>query len=171
MRPLFLSSILSLFCLQAIAQKDIPTTTEFVVEGQVKKALQVNLDSIKAWPTETIDSLVIKNHLGQQKSVLKDIQGIPLKSILDKVEILSESPKQLSEFYFVFVAADGYKVVFSWNEVYNHPSGEGIYLIAGKNGKGIEALEDKISMFSQTDIMTGRRYVKGLKRIVVMRAE
>lgn len=171
MRRLFLTSILSILCFTAFAQKDIQATTEFTVEGQVKKALQVNLDSIKAWPTEKLDSLVIKNHLGQRKSVLRDIQGIPLKSILDKVEILSESPKQLSEFYFVFIAADGYKVVFSWNEVYNHPAGEGIYLIAGKDGKDIEALEDKISVFSQTDLMTGRRYVKGLKRIVVKQAE
>lgn len=171
MRPIFLTLILSLLCFRAFAQKDVQTTTEFVVVGQIKNELVVNLDSIKAYQTITIDSLVIKNHLGQRKSVLKAIKGIPLKSILSKVEILSESPKQLSEFYFVFIAADGYKVVFSWNEIFNNKSGEEIYLIAGKDGKAIAALEDKISVFSHTDVMTGRRYVKGLKRIVVKRAE
>lgn len=171
MRLILLSSILSLIAFQALAQKEVLRTTEFVVEGQIKKEWLINLDSLQTYPTVMVDSLVIKNHLGQRKSTLKDIKGIPIKSILSKVEILAESPKQLSEFYFVFLAADGYKVVYSWNEVFNNELGDGIYVIAWKEGKGIAELPDGISVFSRTDSMTGRRYVKGLKKIIVKRAE
>lgn len=166
-----MTTILTLTLFQAKTQNNAPTTSEFVVEGQVKEALTVTLNSLKAYATETIDSVLITNHLGQKKSTLKNIKAVPLKHILSQVEILSESPKQLSEFYFLLIAADDYKVVFSWNEVFNNMTGERIYLIAGKDGKEIDELEDKIAVISLADFRTGRRYVKGLKKIVVKQAD
>jgi hypothetical protein len=43
------------------------------------------------------------------------VKGVLLKDILIKVEIDAETPKVLSEYYFVCIASDNYKVVFSWN--------------------------------------------------------
>jgi hypothetical protein len=77
----------------------------------------------------------------------------------------------LSECYFVFIASDGYKVVYSWNEIFNTKNGQGIYVIVERDGKKIDQIEDRISVFSKADLMTGRRYVKGLSRIIVKRAE
>lgn len=153
------------------AQKAVETTHEFVVEGLVKKNLIVTLDSIKKYPTTSIDSIVITNHLGQRKSTLKNIKVIPVKIFLDQLEIEVESPRFLSEVYFVFTATDGYTVVYSWNEIFNHPSGKEIFIICEKNGASIENLEDRISVISSTDVMTGRRYVKSLKKIVVKQVE
>ena len=153
------------------AQKTIEATNEFVIEGTVQKSLIVTIDSLKKYPTTQIDSIVITNHRGEKKSTLKNIAAVPIRNFLNKIEIEVESPKQLSEFYFIFVASDGYKAVFSWNEIFNNKLGQEIYIIMESDGKKIENLDGRISIFSRTDLMSGRRYVKGLKKIIVKRVE
>lgn len=157
--PLILITLLILTNLSA--QKPIDTTNEFTIEGLVEKTLVINTDSLKNRPTIKIDSIIITNHLGERKSVLRNLAVIPIKDFLSKAVIKVESPKKLSEFYFAFVAVDGYKVVFSWNEIFNNKLGQEIYIIAEKDGQEIESLNDRISIFSRTDLMTGKRYVKG----------
>ena len=103
--------------------------------------------------------------------MLKNIKAVPLKPVLADLKIKAEQPRQLSEFYFVAIAADGYKVVFSWNEVFNNPLGNTISIIVEANGKQIQDLDNRIAILSPTDEMTGRRYVKSLEKIVVRRVE
>jgi len=115
--------------------------------------------------------LVITNHLGEKKSEAKGLKGILLKDILQTVEIKSESPKVLSEYYFVFVASDGYKVVYSWNELFNTNVGDSVYLITEKNSKPITEMDDTMLVVSTKDFKTGRRNVKGLTSIEIRRSK
>ncbi|MFM7400213.1 MAG: molybdopterin-binding protein, partial [Bacteroidota bacterium] len=73
--------------------------------------------------------------------------------------------------YFVFVASDGYKVVFSWNEIYNTATGNQSFILTELKGSILANLEQRILFISTADEKTGRRYVKGLQRIEVRRAE
>src|ERR1044071_1050901 len=83
------------------AQKEIiPTTENFSIEGKVRKGMTVSLADLSSYKSYSIDSIVIKNHLGERKSTLKKVKGALLKDILQKIEIDSESPKVLSEYYF-----------------------------------------------------------------------
>ncbi len=152
-----------------LAQNEIEASNEFTIEGLVETPLVIHLDSFDNHVTTEIDSLIITNHLGQRKSTLKNLRVIPIRAFLSQVKIKVDNPKYLSEFYFVFIATDGYKVVFSWNELFNNPIGKEIFIIIEKNKVKIDKLEDRISIFSRTDVMTGRRYVKSLKKIVVQR--
>ena len=77
----------------------------------------------------------------------------------------------LSEYYFVFAASDGYKVVYSWNELFNTSVGESVYLVTEKDGKTITEMDDSILVVSTKDFKTGRRNVKGLASIAVMRVK
>jgi len=49
--------------------------------------------------------------------------------------------------------------------------GESVYLITEKNGKTITDMDDSILVVSTKDFKTGRRNVKGLASIAVMRAK
>ena len=162
-----------IFCsIFLFAQKEnIPITENFSIEGKVKKEMKVSLADLASYKSYSIDSIVIKNHLGERKSTLKKVKGVLLKDILDKVEIDSESPKILSEYYLVCVASDNYKVVFSWNEIFNNPSGNAVYIITSVDGKPASALDSRIALVSPKDQMTGRRYVKGLQKIIVERVK
>jgi DMSO/TMAO reductase YedYZ molybdopterin-dependent catalytic subunit len=165
--------ILSSFCLiigVATAQQ-IKVTSSFTVSGEVFSPLTVSVMDLKKWKEVVIGDLVITNHLGEKKSEAKGLKGILLKEILQTVEIKSESPKVLSEYYFVFTASDGYKVVYSWNELFNTIVGESVYLVTEKNGKTITEMDDSILVVSTKDFKTGRRNVKGLSSIEVMRVK
>jgi len=82
-----------------------------------------------------------------------------------------ETPKVLSEYYFVCIASDNYKVVFSWNEIFNSDTGKSVYIITAQDGKPATGLDNRIALVSPKDQMTGRRYVKGLQKIVVERVK
>ena len=145
------------------AQKEnIPATENLSIEGKVKKGLVVSLEDLSSYKSYSIDSIVITNHLGEKRSTLKKVKGVLLQDILDKIEIDSESPKVLSEYYLVCIASDNYKVVFSWNEIFNNESGKSIYIITNVEGRPASTLDSRISLVSPKDKMTGRRYVKGL---------
>jgi hypothetical protein len=156
----------------ALAQKEnIPTTENFSIEGKVKKSLTVSLVDLSSYKSYSIDSIVITNHLGERRSTLKNVKGVLLKDILSKVEIDAETPKVLSEYYFVCIASDNYKAVFSWNEIFNSATGNSVYILTGHDGKPASALDNRIALVSPKDQMTGRRYVKGLQKIIIERVK
>jgi len=156
----------------ASAQKEnIPPTENFSIEGKVKKSLTVALADLSTYKTHLIDSIVINNHLGERRSSLKKVKAVLLKDILDKVEIDADNHKVLNEYYFVCIASDNYKVVFSWNEIFNSDVGKSVYLITGQDGNWAYVLDNRIALASAKDQMTGRRYVKGLQKIIIERVK
>ena len=131
----------------------------------------INFDSLKSYPVNKIDNFVVTNHLGVIKSTLKNISAVSLLSILRNVTIKAEGPKVLSEFYFVFVGSDDYKVVYSWNEIFNNNLGKEIFIVTEHDGKMLNNAEDRILVISKSDVATGRRHVKSLHKIIVKRVE
>ena len=153
------------------AQENIPATNDFTIEGKVKSAYQFAITSSKEFKTSSLDSLVIYNHLMVKKRTIKNIKGILLKDILAKVDFDAASPKVMSEFFIVCVAADNYKVVFSWNELFNSAVGEHVLIVTESDGKKGNEMEDRIALLSAADHATGRRYVKGLQKIIIERVK
>ena len=154
----------------ASAQKEnIPTTESFSIEGKVKKGMTISLADLSSYKSYSIDSIVIANHLKERRSSLKKVKAVLLKDILDKVEIDAENHKVLSEYYLVCIASDNYKVVFSWNEIFNSNTGKSVYILAGHDGQPASALDNRIALVSSKDDTTGRRYVKGLQKIIIER--
>ena len=154
------------------AQKEnIPTTENFTIEGRVKKSMTVSLADLSSYKSYSIDSIVITNHLKERKTSLKKVKAVLIKDILDKVEIDAENHKVLSEYYLVCIASDNYKVVFSWNEIFNSNTGKSVYILTGHDEKPASSLDNRIALVSSKDHMTGRRYVKGLQKIVIERVK
>jgi len=171
MKPiLVLCFLFTVFSVSA-QKENIPTTENFTIEGKVKKGMTISLADLSSYKSYSIDSIVVTNHLGERRSSLKKVKAVLLKDILDKVEIDAENHKVLSEYYFVCIASDNYKVVFSWNEIFNSPTGKSVYIITSQDGKPAATLDDRIALVSSKDEMTGRRYVKGLQKIIIERVK
>jgi len=139
------------------------------VTGDIVKPLSINLDDLKNYNQQSLDSLAIYNHKMDYKSTLKKIKGVLLKDVLSKVDFQSESPKLLSEFYLVCIADDGYKVVFSWNEIFNSGNGDQALIVTELNGTDVSQLKENIMLITPTDKATGRRYVKNLSKIIIQK--
>jgi hypothetical protein len=153
------------------AQKSIETTNEFTIEGQVKNRLSFSLKCLADFKVKNLDSLVIYNHLMESRKTIRHIKGVVLKDFIDKAVIEVESAKLLSEYYITCIASDNYKVFISWNEPYNSVVGESFTIVTEADGKTANQLEDRIALLSAADKATGRRYVKGLQKIIIDRVK
>ncbi len=163
--------ILFTFTTSFTVAQQIKPTSSFTISGEVFSPLTIQIADLKKWKEVAIGDLVITNHLGEKKSESKGLKGVLMKEILQSAEIKSENPKVLSEFYFVLIASDGYKVVYSWNELFNTAVGESVYVVTEKNGKLITEMDDSILVVSTKDLKTGRRNLKALSSIVIMRTK
>lgn len=126
-----------------------------------------SLDQAGQYAATGIDSIVIYNHLMQRKRSIKNIKGILLKDIIEKAAIDISSPKLLSEIFVTCVASDNYKVVFSWNELFNTEIGKHVMVITAADGKPAKDGEDRIAIISTMDQATGRRFVKSLAKVII----
>jgi hypothetical protein len=166
-----ISVVLFLVAVVTYGQIKVNPTEAFTVSGKIKKETIFTLNDLGAFEAKKISDVVISNHLGEIKGTSKNLKGVLLKDVLAKIEFDAESPKLLSEFYLTCIASDGYKAVFSWNEIFNTSTGDNLYLITSKEGKELKDMEDRILIISTTDFKTGRRNVKGLTKIVVERVK
>ncbi|MBS1608950.1 MAG: molybdopterin-binding protein [Bacteroidetes bacterium] len=155
----------------AKAQKNNTTTNKFVITGESKVAVKFSLPLINDLTVHSIDSIVIYNHLHERKRTIHNIKGILLKDVLEKAGLNESKPKLFSEFYFTCIASDGYKVVFSWNELFNSDMGNQVMIITEEDGKKADTIDDHIAILSPLDKNTGRRYVQNLQEIKVGRVK
>ena len=170
MRNLF--TALFLLATTALSAQHVSTPTNgIIVQGKTEKEYSFPLTMLDTFATQSLPEFIITNHLGEKKRTLTGLRGVLLTKVLENVKFTTPNPKALSEFYFVLVANDGYKVVYSWNELFNSPIGDKVFIITQKDGKKLKDIEDRIVIASFSDLRTGRRYVEGVEKIIVARIE
>lgn len=161
----YIIAILLLLNLSVNAQE----SKQFTVDGKVKQSITVDLNTLKAYKTVSLDSITIYNHLMERKSSIKNVKGVLLKDLLAKLEIDAPSPKVLSEYYLVCTASDNYKVVLSWNEVFNSKTKNNFLILTSFEANPAKAEKGNIAMIAPGDEASGRRFVKGLSKITILR--
>lgn len=161
---ILLSLLLVITATPLFAQHISCHTTSFTINGKVKAARTVDVKTLDSFTTVSIPDVTITNHKGEVKRTITGLKGVLLKDILQQVEIDIDNPKILSEFYLVFTACDGYKVVYSWNELFNSATRNNVYLVKEKDGANLSSI-------TPSDMMTGRRYVQGLSAITLYKVQ
>ncbi|MEB0260910.1 MULTISPECIES: hypothetical protein [unclassified Mucilaginibacter] len=164
--------ILLLLCTgAAMAQDKNQQTLKFAITGDVVKESVITMDSLKQYTISPIGDIKVTDHAGAFKHQDDELKGILLKDVLSHTKFKTTSPKLLSRFYFVCTGIDGYKVVYSWNELYNTEVGNHVYIIMEKNGIKADKMPESMQMTSATDFKTGRRYLHNLDKIVVSQVQ
>jgi hypothetical protein len=163
--------LLTLCTSVAIAQETVKPTNKFSIGGKVKNASVITMDSLKQYTIQTIGDIKVTDHTGGFKHQDDKLKGILIKDVLSHTTFDVSGPKLLSTLYFVFIGADGYKVVYSWNELYNTEVGNHVYILMEKNGVKAADMKESLQMTSMMDIKTGRRYLHNLDKVIVGMAE
>ena len=145
-------------------------TDTLYVTGKVKNEKAIPLSNFTKYKSVELGD-INTSCSPKQKEEAKQVKAVLVKDLLDSVEFAYESRKELNQFYFKFEAADGYTIVYSFNEIYNTETGNHLYVVTEMNGKPISELENRILLLTTSDIKSGSRNIKWLKRIVVCRAE
>lgn len=169
MKNLLYTILLLLISELSFCQKEIVSTDEFKIFGLVEKPITINYSDLEKEKIVQIGDFKITNHLGEFRKEYKNVKGVLLSDIFKTVKIAAESPKLLSEYYFICKASDGYSVVISWNEFFNSDLNSSFILVLEADGNSLKEGTDKILLIAAKDHKTGRRHVKGLQSIEVKR--
>lgn len=167
----WIAFMLILMIQPAWGQHEIQPTDEFMIVGQVEQEVTFKISDIGKFDIKPIKDIQITNHAGERKGAITGLKGILIKDILAQATIKVDNPKQLSECFLTFVASDGYKIVYSWNEIFNTATGDHTFLLTEMDGKPVEEMSQRIVMISSSDYRTGSRNLKGLYKIIVERIE
>jgi hypothetical protein len=162
--------LFSLIACKAIPQSNYTPTDKFTIEGRVKYMLTFSTSDIDTFKTISLPDLLITDHMGSKRQTLTHLKGVLLKDVLVKAELDAENPKVLSEYYYVLEAPDNYKIVYSWNEIFNTETGNNIYILVEEDGKNYKQTDERIAIVTMTDLRTGRRHMRNISRIIVGRA-
>lgn len=154
----------------SFAQRTVAPSDTVVIAGKIKTELRFALHDLQHMPVQSIPNVQLTSHEGVAKGIVKELKGFPLKVLLDKIEWVNAKPKELNSYYLTFKATDGYTVVFSWNELFNTPIGNNLFVITEKDGKKLPDMSERILVVSTSDLQIGRRYIKGLSQIQVSQA-
>ena len=166
-----LSLVVTLHGITAFAQRDVQPTSSFIITGLVKHSLTIDMATISKYPEVAIGDMQVKNQRGEDKPVEKGMRGVLFKTILDSAGFDVSRPKELNGLYLLLIASDGYKNVYSWNELFNDTLGDHVFIVTEKEGRRMEQVDGGVLVICTADINTGRRHLKGLKEVKVKMAD
>ncbi len=154
-------------CSMAHAQREVAVTDELRITGSVRHALTFSTWALSQFPQVPLGDISIKNHKGEEKYVAHNVKGVLLRTLVDSAGIDVAKPKELSEFVLVLTASDGYRNVYSWNEIFNTAVGDRLYILTEKDGKTIMDMDERIQVLSLADTNMGMRRLRGVATIDV----
>lgn len=162
-------SFFLLFSGGLFAQRPVIPTDSIRIFGMTDSLFAISFEEITRSDKADLGNFKVTNHRGEFKKEYRNVEGVELLTILEKIKIRVEKPRELSEYCLIFRAADGYTVVFSWNEIFNTEIGKSLYIVTAADGKSLSESSDRILMIATKDFNTGRRHIKNLHSIEVKR--
>ncbi|MDD3467534.1 MAG: molybdopterin-dependent oxidoreductase [Campylobacterales bacterium] len=144
-------------------------TTEISVFGSVLKPQKLNVAKLKELNTTEVSQMAIVCGSGETKESSVSYKGVKLIDVLDKVVVDIGEKHGRNKIYVVATASDGYKALFSYQELENSVIGDKVVVFYEKNGAEVPDYEGKIGLISANDKKAGPRHIKWLKSIEVVR--
>ena len=136
--------------------------------GRVKAPLDLGIDTLLAMDTVDADDLLLICGSGEPRGKIYNCRGVLLSDIINKAEVVVTDHNDTKKMYIVASSGDGYKAVFSWQEIFNSPVGEGVMVLLEKDGKRLFDEYGSVDLLSARDNLTGPRYVRQLGTIEIV---
>lgn len=156
----------------AIKPSTTPTPADLVtdtltVSGTVEHNLKLSVADLRTFRLQPAVRVSLGHGASNKSGWKVSVKGILLTDILDRATVVTHNHNDVKKTVIVATASDGYKVVFSWSELFNSPLGDGVLVYFEKDGKPLGDDEGRIAMISTKDTHTGPRHVKWLNGIEV----
>lgn len=140
-------------------------THSLAVAGKVKKPQTLDVAALAALPRTEIRDVPMRCAPEREKGT-SSWGGVLLRDLLERAEVDTDEHHSRNHIYIVAIASDGYKVVFSWHEVFNTPVGDGVLVTLDRDGRPLGE-DGEFGLMSTRDTFTCGRHVKWLERIEV----
>jgi DMSO/TMAO reductase YedYZ molybdopterin-dependent catalytic subunit len=162
--------LLAALCCGPLAQAHEPqmpavVAAQLAIGGAVQQPLSLSADELRqSDPAQIVELRLPGREAGAPASVLR---GVRLRALLERAKLKTADHNTVKKLAIVAAASDGYKVVFSWNELFNAELGDVVMVVFERDGKPLAASEGPLALISGKDIRTGPRHVKWLQSVEV----
>ncbi|MBP8644924.1 MAG: hypothetical protein KBH99_02230 [Syntrophobacteraceae bacterium] len=141
--------------------------TVFRVTGRVANPVLFGMEELLEMDMEEVTDLPIICGSGTPKGRIRSCRGVLLETVIRKVDVVKEGDDDTKRMFFIASARDGFKVVFSWQEIFNTSIGGGVMILTEKDGRSLDGDRNQFELISAEDYYTGSRYVRELSSIEV----
>lgn len=139
----------------------------FEVSGRVSAPVRFDRDRLLAMDQAEVHDILLACGSGDPKGRLTQCRGVLLSDVINQVEVIATGHNDTKKMFIVAEADDGYKTVFSWQEIFNTTVGEGVMVLLERNNRPVHGDSGAVDLISTRDHLSGPRFVKRLARIVI----
>jgi DMSO/TMAO reductase YedYZ molybdopterin-dependent catalytic subunit len=154
-----------LCCLMA-ATAIAAESTDIRVDGQVRQPLRLSRAQVAAMPAAHLGASTTTREVdGQVRSTT--VRGVRLRALLEQAGLAEHDRFDWRKTVVVATARDGYRVVFSWPEIFNTEGGAQVLVVHERDGQALGPADGPLALVAAGDLRSGPRHVRGLERIEV----
>lgn len=140
---------------------------ELDVTGLVGKPLCLNVEDLREMATTEIKSLTLICGSGAKKGTIESYSGVLLRDILERASVIITEHHAPNRLYLKLTSNDGYRVIFSLQEINNTVVGEKALVVFAREGRPLDENEGEFAFVSANDNRPGPRRMRYLKHIEV----
>jgi DMSO/TMAO reductase YedYZ molybdopterin-dependent catalytic subunit len=155
-----------------VAQVTAPS--QLTVKGSVEREVVLSMADLRALPVQRIEDVRSVREAGASGAAsnaasgsesVRRYTGCLLRDVLDRAKPVEKKRMDFRKSVIIVTAADGYRTVFSWAELYLSPIGDGALVVYERDGQPLAADEGPLAVVSLKDTRPGPRHVKWLSSI------
>ena len=136
------------------------------VTGDVLHSLRLEVRDLAAFPpADQADSRVVRQVDGRDRVTLA--RGVRLQAVLRRAALADSDRLEWRRTIVLATAADGYRAVFSWPELFNTEVGAQVLVLYQRDGGALDAVEGPLALLAAADVRPGPRHVRQLVRLQV----
>ncbi|WP_051554090.1 hypothetical protein [Desulfobulbus elongatus] len=138
------------------------------IVGRVAAPLAIPIEALCAMDSMEMNDLPMICGSGEPKGRIGQCRGVLLAEVINRAEVVVKEHNDTKKMFVVAASDDGYKAVFSWQEIFNSPNGDGILIVLEKDGRPLYEGGGEVDLLSAHDHLTGPRYVRQLKTVEIV---
>ena len=151
-----------------ITERDTAGPAVIRIVGRVAEPVALTLPELRRMDNIDIADMPTICGSGEPRGRMGRLRGVLLSDIVGCAEVVAPEHNDTKKMIIVATAADGYKTVFSWQEIFNSPNGDGVIVALERDGRPFYEDYGGADLFSTRDHLSGPRHVRRLTTIEIV---
>lgn len=139
------------------------------LHGWVRAEVVVEPGDLRAFDAMRVDDFRVSCTFGGDHGGVRPMRAVALRDLLALVVPAFDARTDFKRTVLVAEGRDGYRAVFSWNELHNTPVGAGVVVAFDDDGHPLPDDTGPFALVSRLDEVSGPRFVRGLTGIELRR--
>lgn len=148
----------------------LSSPTQVQLEGLAAQPSLLSVEQLRTLPLVDLGPTDIVCMTERLVSRAESLVGVQLKAVLEQAGLSAWPRAERKQTLVLCHGADGYRVIFSWYELFNTAVGEQVLLVIERNGQVLgSAGHGEVALISAADTFRGPRNLHRLARIEILR--